>query len=170
MDSTWAIIAVSAAKLKGLYFNNKIHLSWLLLKNTIIPENSNWLCSWFSELWRKRTSTWFQYCSCDLIWALFPFKKCHCAFHVEKSKPLKWNILRTWRGIYKQSMVFVLFLLALSPQTNLLSGWTFPLSSFKFDDIILTLRIGYLGYLLEKFISGQPMISLLLMITTKCSS
>ena len=107
-ESIWPIIAgVSAATSKELYHffgchgNNGIHLLWLLLKNSITPENLKQLCLWFSELQRKRTSTWSQYCSCEVIWALFPFKK-WLSWHLpcRKSETLKWNASRTRRGIY----------------------------------------------------------------------
>ena len=41
---------------------------------------------------------------------------------------LKWNISRTIRGICKWSTAFVSFSLAVSPQINLLFGWTFLLT------------------------------------------
>ena len=131
IDSTWPIIAVSATKFKGLYCffgchgNNIVHLFWLLLRNSIIPENLKWVCSWFSELQRKRTSTWFEYCSCDIILASFPFKKWLSSRLL--CGTLKWNTSRTKQGIYKRSTAFVLFSSALSSQTNFLFGWTFPL-------------------------------------------
>ena len=130
IDSTWIIIAVSATKLKGLYCffgchsNNEIHLVWLLLKNSIIPENLKRLCLWFSELQRKSTSNWFQYCSCIVIWASFPFKKWlswPLPFRV-----LKRNISKTRRGIYKRPAGFVSFSLALSSQTSLIFWVNFP--------------------------------------------
>ena len=130
--STWPIIAVSATKFKGLYCffgchgNNVVYLFWLPLRNSIIPENLKRLCSWFSELWRKRTSTWFEYCSCDVILASFPFKK-WLSWRLPYGT-LKWNISRTRLDIYKRSTAFVLFSSALSSQTNFLFGWTFPLS------------------------------------------
>ena len=132
IDSTWPIKTVSAIKFKGLYCffgchgNNVVYLFWSLLRNSIIPENLKRLCSWFSEIKRKRISTWFEYCSCDVILASFPFKKWllwRLAYGT-----LKWNISRTRRGIYKLSTAFVLFSSALSSQTNFLFGWTFPLT------------------------------------------
>ena len=45
---------------------------------------------------------------------------CRSVFHVEKSGTLRRNILRTGRGIYKRSTVFVSFSAALLSQANLL--------------------------------------------------
>ena len=112
IDSVWVITAVSPAKLKGPYCffgchsNDVFQLFWLLIKDNIL-ENFKWLFSCFSELWRKRSSTWFQYCSCEFIWASFFHSKsdCHGIFHAEKFATLEWNTFRTRRGIYKQSMV-----------------------------------------------------------------
>ena len=81
---------------------------------------------------RKLTASNFlryllQYCNCYVIWTSFSFKKwLSWRLHVEKSGTLTWNILRTRRGTYKRSTVFVSFPLSLLSQTNLLAGWAFP--------------------------------------------
>ena len=164
IDSTWPITAVSATKFKRLYCffgchgNNEVYLFWLLLRNSIIPETLKRLRSWFSELERKRTSTWFEYCSYDVILASFPFKK-WLSWRLPCGT-LQWNISRTRRGIYKRSSTFVLFSSALSFQTNFLFGWTFPLTKlFSVLNVVFVMFLegwpsGYKLWLLaEKLLS-----------------
>ena len=132
IDSTSVIIAVSAAKLIGLYCffschgNNEIHLFWLFLKNSIIPENLKGLCSWFCELQGKALQLGCNTAVVTSFGSRFHLKK-WLSWRLPR-RTSKWNISKTRRDIYKRSTGFVSFSLALSSQTSLLFGWTFTLS------------------------------------------